>query len=85
MRKITILTVLLVIALFSVPSCAPTVSQQEYDRVNDELSTIQSQLAPLQSKLAEAELLQARYDELSKLHDKLKSFFGLPDIARQIK
>jgi len=73
MRKITILSILLVIALFSVPSCAPTVSQQEYDRVNDELSTIQSQLAPLQSKLAEAELLQARYDELSKLHDKLKS------------
>jgi archaellum component FlaC len=73
MRKIIILSMLLVIALFSVPSCAPTVSQQEYDRVSDELSAIQSQLALLQGKLTETELLQAKYEELSKQYDMVKS------------
>jgi uncharacterized protein YkwD len=75
MRKITMLSVLLVIALFSVPSCAPTVSQQEYDRVSNELSAIQSQLASLQSKLAEVELLQAQNEELNKQYDAVKSEF----------
>jgi len=73
MRKITILSMLLVIALFSLPSCAPTVSQQEYDRMSNELSAIQSQLASLQGKLVEAELLQAKYEELSKQYDMVKS------------
>lgn len=72
MRKFSILSMLLFIALFSVPSCAPTVSQQEYDRVSDELSAIQSQLASLQGKLAEAELLRVKYEELSKLYDMVK-------------
>ena len=65
MRKITILSMLLVMALFVVPSCASGISQQEYDRVSNELSTIQSQLASLQGKLAEAELLQAQNEELN--------------------
>ena len=73
MRKITMLSMLLIIALFSVPSCAPTVSQQEYDRVSNELHTIQSQLASLQGKLAESELMQANYEELSKQYDMVKS------------
>ena len=44
MRKIAILLSLIVV-LFSVPSCAQGVPQQEYDRVSGELQTIQSQLA----------------------------------------
>jgi len=72
MRKITMLSMLLVMALFSVPSCAPTVSQQEYDRVSNELSAIQSQLASLEDELAETKLLQAKYEELSKLYDTVK-------------
>ena len=75
MRKITILSMLLVMALFIVPSCAPKVSPQEYDRVSNELSTIQSQLASLQGKLAEAELLQAQNEELNKQYDTAKSEF----------
>ena len=59
--------------LFSVPSCAQGVPQQEYDRVSSELQTIQSQLASLQNKLAEPELLQAENDELNKQHDTAKS------------
>jgi len=73
MRKITMLSMLLVMALFSVPSCAPTVSQEEYDRVSNELSAIQSQLASLQDKLSEAELLQALNEELNRQYDAVKS------------
>ena len=75
MRKITIISLLLVMALFSVPSCASTVSQQEYDRVSSELSTIQSQLASLQAKLTEAESRQAQYQELIKQLNTEKSEF----------
>jgi len=75
MRKITMLSMLLIIAIFSVPSCAPTVSQQEYDRVSNELRAIQSQLVSLQGKLAEAELLQAQNEELNKRFDTVKSEF----------
>jgi len=64
---------LLVIALFSIPSCSPEVSQQEYDRVSNELSAIQGQLASLQSKLAEAESLQGEYEELNKQYAPMKS------------
>ena len=73
--KITMLSMLLVIALFGVPSCAPTVSQQEYDRVSNELLAIQSQLTSLQGKVAEVELLQAQNEELNKQYDELKSEF----------
>jgi uncharacterized protein YkwD len=64
---------LLVMALFSMPSCSPGVSQQEHDRVSNELSAIQSQLASLQGKLAETESLQGEYEELSKQHVMVKS------------
>ena len=73
MRKLTILSISLAIVLYSVPSCTPTVSQQEYDRVSNELSTIQSQLVSLQGELAEAESVQIKYEELSKLYDMIKS------------
>ena len=75
MRKIVMLLILVVIALSSVPSCAPTVSQQEYDRVSNELHGLQSQLASLQGKLAEAELLHSQYEELNKQYDTVKSEF----------
>jgi len=51
------------------------VSQQEYDRVSDDLSAIQSQLASLQGKLVEAELLQAKYEELSTEYEELNKQF----------
>jgi len=73
MKKIPILSILLFIVLFNVPSCTPTVSQKEYDRVNDELSQTQSQLALLQSELAEAEILQAKYDRLSDNYSAMRS------------
>jgi uncharacterized protein YkwD len=75
MRKIIIL-LLPIIVLFSVPSCAQGVPQQEYDRVSSELETIQGQLASLQVKLAEAELLKAENDALNKQSDAAKSELG---------
>ena len=71
-QKIIILLVLFVITLFSVPSCAPTVSQEEYDRLNNELSETKGQIAALQSKLAEAEIMQGQYEELNKNYADLK-------------
>ncbi len=73
MRKTAMLSMLLIIALLSVPSCAPTVPQPEYDKVKNELSTIQSQLTSLQGKLAEFEMLQAQNDMLGKQFDTAKS------------
>ena len=75
MRRITVLSMLLVMALLSMTSCSPKVSQQEYDRVSSELSAIQSQLASLQGKLSEAESLQGEYEELSERYDTVKSEF----------
>ena len=75
MRRITMLSMLLVIALFSVLSCAPAVSQEEYDRVSSELSAVQGQLASLEGKLAEAESLQAQYEELNRQYDTVKGEF----------
>ena len=74
-QKIIILLVLFAITLFSVPSCAPTVPQEEYDRLNNELSEIKGQIAALQGKLAEAEKVQSQYEELSKNYEDLKKQF----------
>ena len=73
MKIVSILLSSLVVVLFSVFSCAPSVPQQEYDRVSNELSAVKSQLASLEDKLAEAESLQAyskAYNEqLKKQYD----------------
>jgi uncharacterized protein YkwD len=75
MKKISIALVLLTMVLFSAYSCAPTVSQEEYDKVNNELSAAQSQLNSLQSQLDEAKNLAAQSKDqnaaLSEQNDKL--------------
>ena len=73
MRKTIMLLMLLVMALFTASSCTPTVSQQEYDRVSNELSTINSQLESLKVKLAETEILKTKYEELTNQYDTVKS------------
>ncbi len=82
MKKTIVLSILLIMALFSVLSCAPAVSQQEYDRVTSELSETQSQLALLQSDLDEAEILQAEYDELSDNYDVVRSELAEAEILQ---
>ena len=71
-RKIITPLALLTITLFSVVSCAPAVSQQEYDRVNNELSETKTQIATLQSQLAIVEKVQGQYQELNKSYEALK-------------
>ncbi len=66
------LSMLLVMALFSIPSCAPTVSQQEYDSVSNELRAIQSELETMQARYED---LDAEYDELNEQFDAVKSEF----------
>jgi len=58
MKKMRLLSMLLVMALFTIPSCTSGVSQQEYDRVSNELRDARNQLASIQGKLAEAEQLK---------------------------
>jgi uncharacterized protein YkwD len=82
MKKNIVLSILLILALFSVLSCAPAVSQQEYDRVTSELSETQSQLALQRSELAEAEILQAEYDELSDNYDAVRSELAEAEILQ---
>jgi cell division protein FtsB len=72
MQKITVVAILLV-ALFTVSSCASGVSQEEYDRLNDELSVAQSQLASLQQKSADAEVLRSQNEVLRQQYDTIKS------------
>ena len=82
MKKTIVLSVLLIMALFSVLSCAPAISQQEYDQVTGELSETQGKLASLRSELAEAEILQAEYDELSDNYDAVRSELAEAEILQ---
>jgi len=75
MRKITIISIFLVMALLGLTSCAAKVSPQEYERVSNELHAVQGQLASLQGKLAEAESLQAENEKLKKQFDAAKGQF----------
>lgn len=75
MRKIAIFSMLLALIVFSALSCASGVSQEEYDRVQGELSTLQTQMTALQAKLAEAEQLQAQSEGLNKQFEAVKSEF----------
>ena len=72
MKRIGIISALLVVMLLVSTSCASGVPQEAYDRVQDELSTIESELATLQGKLAESEALQAQNEELSNIFDTIK-------------
>ncbi|MEE8318731.1 MAG: hypothetical protein V3R36_03725, partial [Dehalococcoidales bacterium] len=72
-----LILIMLVTTLVSLPACASGIAPEEYDKVKNELSTIQSQLESLQRKLAESEsvkvnleaLLNERYDELNQTYD----------------
>jgi len=73
MIKITMVSILSVMMLLGASSCASGVSQQEYQRVSNELSSIQSEIASLQDKLVEYETTKFNYENLTKQHDALES------------
>ena len=70
MRRRTILSVLLVISLFTAISCSTPISQENIDKINEELSEAQSQL---QEKVAEAAKLKAANEALQNQFDDVKS------------
>ena len=70
MRRRTISSVLLVISLFTAISCATPVSQENIDKISEELSEAQSQL---QAKVAEAENLKAANEALQNQFNDIKS------------
>ena len=72
MKRTGIISVLLVVILLISTSCTSGISQDEYDRVKNELSTIQSELASLQSKLTESMALQAQSEVLNSKLDTLQ-------------
>ncbi len=76
MKKIPIILILLVLTLYFVSACGSTVSQQEYDRVNNELIAVHEQVESLQGKLDEAEILKAQNEELITQSDAVKSEYN---------
>lgn len=67
--RITILSILSIIVLLSTLSCAPSISQEEYDSVKSELSDVMRQVATQQERLDEAMIIEAQYHDLKKQHD----------------
>jgi uncharacterized protein YkwD len=70
--KIIIVSVISVVIIFGVAGCSPSISQEEYDSVNNELSSAKQQNADLQSKLDEAATNQLQYDQLNFQYQQLK-------------
>jgi seryl-tRNA synthetase len=52
--------------------CGSSISQEEYDRINDELSEARLQVAELQEKLDEAAAAEAQYEQLNTEYQELK-------------
>ena len=75
MNRSGIISVFLVLILLISMSCASGVSQEEHERVKNELNAVQGELASLQSKLTEAVALQAQYEELNNRNAALESEF----------
>jgi len=88
MIKISVLSVMLVIAVLSLSACSSGVSQPEYDRVKTQLSEMKNQLESTQAKLAEYENVQAKYEitnakyeDLGKQYENIKKEY----LASQVK
>ena len=67
------IVVMLLFIVYGAFSCAPSVSQQEYERVKDKLSAVRSELESMQDTLAEAAVLKENNEELNRQYDVLQS------------
>lgn len=70
--RITLLSILSIIILFSMLNCAPSISQEEYDSVKSELSDVTRQVATLQDRSGEAMIIEAQYHDLITQYEKLE-------------
>jgi len=75
MNRASIISVLLVGIILISTSCVSGVSQEEHQRVKDELNAVQGELASLQIKLTEAVATLALYEELKNRNATLESKF----------
>ena len=70
--RIIIVATISIIVLFTVASCSPSISQEEYDSLKSELSDTKNQLTNLQNKLAEATVVETQFDNLNTQYEELK-------------
>jgi len=70
--KITAILIILVAVLLGAAGCSPSISQEEYDTVKNELNSVELQVEALQGKLDEAAKLREQYDQLNTQYQNLK-------------
>ena len=75
MNRVSIISVLLFSIILISISCVSGVSQEEHQRVKDELNAVQGELAALQIKLTEAVATLSLYEELNDRNATLESEF----------
>ncbi len=76
----------MIVVIFSVANCSPSVSSEDYDSVKSELKNVESQLTALQEKLAEAALIEAKYQSLNISFEELqKQYDARNDEIQKLK
>lgn len=70
--RIITISIILIIVLFGMADCSPSISQEEYDSVKNELSDVKIKAEELQSKLDEAKITEVQYDQLNFQYQELK-------------
>lgn len=74
--KIMAPIILLIILIFTIPSCGQKVSEEDYAKVMNELSDARKQIEILQKELIKAEMMEVQYQEqyeaLSQEFEELK-------------
>jgi uncharacterized membrane protein (DUF106 family) len=70
--RMIVISMIPIVVLFSTASCSPSISQEEYNSVKNELSDCKSQVEALQGKLDEAMIKELQYDQLNIQHQELK-------------
>jgi uncharacterized protein YkwD len=83
--RISIISVVLIIVLLNIAGCSPSISQEEYDSVKNELSNVQLQVETLQEKLSEALLIETQYDQLNAQYQELKNQYDAQIGENQVK
>jgi archaellum component FlaC len=81
--KIIIISIISVILLLSVASCSPSISQEEYDKVNNELNNVKLQVAALQDELDEALISGMEYERLNTQYQELLEEYNAQSVEIQ--
>ncbi len=70
--KIVIISTMFTIIFWGMVGCSPTISQEEYDSVKNELNDTKLKAEELQSKLDQATTIEVQYDQLNFQYQELK-------------